>query len=298
MNFQNLSLDLRTFINTATIVALFFGLYSLWRGWSRVRSSGDLPYFRLHQQRLLSGWQLVVLAFLLLGAAGWLRFFGETTVYRIFPVTVTPSLTPTPSITPSPTLSPTLTLTPSETPTLEFTLTPSLTPIPQMPLSILALFESTIDSAPDAVFSPLAFSQGLNFTTYQAVNPGTVFQNPVGSMYTTFSYDQMINGVQWTALWYRLGDLVHFESLVWDGGTGGLGFSEWIPDAEEWDPGIYQVQIFVGTEPKVVGEFLVEGEPVTSTWTPTPTATPTPTFTPTSTPSITPTHTRFPTHTP
>jgi hypothetical protein len=107
----------------------------------------------------------------------------------------------------------------------------------------------------------------------------------------------MVDGVQWTALWYYQGELVNFETQVWQGGTGGLGFSEWGPDAEAWRPGIYQVQIFVGTEAKVVGEFLVSGEPVTSTWTPTPTRTPTPTFTVTNTPTITATHTRLPTAT-
>ena len=59
MNFPDLSLDLRTFIRTATFVALFFAVYSIWRGWRAIRSSGNLPYFRLRQQRLLSGWRLV-----------------------------------------------------------------------------------------------------------------------------------------------------------------------------------------------------------------------------------------------
>ncbi|HEY4717557.1 MAG TPA: hypothetical protein VIH14_00955, partial [Anaerolineales bacterium] len=88
------------------------------------------------------------------------------------------------------------------------------------------------------------------------------------------------------------------ETKPWDGATGGYGFTEWIPDAEEWLPGRYQVRIFVGIEPKVVGEFEVAGDPSTSTPTPTPSDTPTPTPTRTLTRTITATHTRWPTQTP
>ncbi|GAH59162.1 unnamed protein product, partial [marine sediment metagenome] len=44
---------------------------------------------------------------------------------------------------------------------------------------------------------------------------------PVGHMYALFSYDGMLNGSQWSALWYREDDLVFFESKPWDGGSSG-----------------------------------------------------------------------------
>jgi type VI secretion system secreted protein VgrG len=96
----------------------------------------------------------------------------------------------------------------------------------------------------------------------------------------------MIDGVQWTALWYREGELVFFETQPWDGGTGGLGFTNWEPVPEQWMPGNYQVQIFVGLEAKAVGDFVVTGVPVTRT--PTPSLTPAATISPTITLSPTP----------
>ena len=92
-------------------------------------------------------------------------------------------------------------------------------------------------------------------------------------MCAVFTYDQMIPGSQWTALWYRDGQLVHYETIPWDGEVGGYGFSEWEAPAEEFSPGTYEVQIFVGLEWKVVGQFLLQGDAPT----PLPTATPTPT---------------------
>jgi len=117
-------------------------------------------------------------------------------------------------------------------------------------------------------------------------------------MYALFSYDQMADGSQWTALWYREDELVHYETIPWNGGSGGLGYTDWQPEPYEWLPGTYEVQIFVGTIWKVSGQFTVEGNPPTPipSKTPTPTNTPTRTKTPTRTPW--PTATPIPTNTP
>jgi len=294
---ENLSLDLQAFIRTATALALIFGLYSAWQGIRFLRTSGQMPYFRLRQKRAVNAWRLIGLSILLFILAGGLAFSGEDVAYRLFPVTSTPTLAPTASLTSSPTQLPSVTLTPSITPTLEFTYTPSPTPLPQLPPSIEALFLSSVTPDTNAVFSPLTFSTGLNLSSYEPSGVDTIFQNPVEEIFASFTYDQMQDGLQWTALWYRQGSLVHFETLTWDGGTGGAGFTEWSPDSEEWLPGMYQVQIFVGADPKVVGDFEVVGEVVTSTPTVTPSLTPTPTFTETSSPTFTATHTRFPTDT-
>jgi hypothetical protein len=113
-------------------------------------------------------------------------------------------------------------------------------------------------------------------------------------MYAVFSYDGMIRGSQWTALWYRNGGLAHYETLPWNGDTGGLGYTDWQPDPSEWLPGTYVVQIFVGSIWKVSGTFTVEGEPPTPVPSNTPTRTPLPTFTPTLTRTLRPSRTPTP----
>ena len=297
MNPQNLSLDFRTFVLTAGVLLTVFGLVTLLRAFRLFITRDDLRYSRLRQRQSAQAWQRILTGSLMLAVSGWLFTFGEQSIYRVFPVTPTPSPTATASLTPSPTLSPTITLTPSLTPTLQFSLTPTPTSIPRLPQSISSLFESSVTPDPGTAFSPLTFSRTLDVETYNLGGVGATFANPVGQIYATFSYDQMLPGVQWTAIWYREGELVNFETLPWNGGTGGLGFTEWTASAEEWTPGFYQVQIFVGEELAVLGEFSVEGGVLTSTPTQTSTPTATPTFTATPTPTVTPTHTRFPTST-
>jgi hypothetical protein len=185
------------------------------------------------------------------------------------------------------TLSPTITLTPTITDTPSVTDTPTITPTPYIPPAIEALFSSEVTPNPDAVFSPLQFS--TVYENFECVAPSTTFVNPVRSMTACFSYNNMQPDVQWTALWYRGNELVHYETLPWDGTTGGLGFSQWSPPPDMWQPGTYTVQIFVGLEWKVVGQFVVSGEPPTSTpsTTPSPTVSPTITLTFENTPVLT-----------
>ena len=153
---------------------------------------------------------------------------------------------------------------------------------------IEVLFESDVTPNPSAVFSPLQFT--TNCSDFNNFTASTVFQNPITYMCAVFTYDQMTPGAQWTALWYRNGELVHYETLPWNGETGGFGFTEWRAPASEWLPGTYEVQIFVGLEWKEIRQFTLEGNAPTAipTMTPSLTLTPSRTVSPTSTGTETP----------
>jgi type VI secretion system secreted protein VgrG len=145
-----------------------------------------------------------------------------------------------------------------------------------------ARFEGRLTPPAEAAFSPLIFTNvGLD-ENYDPIGPGIQFTNPVGHLYAVFSYAQMLDDVQWTALWYREGELVHFESLPWNGGSGGIGYTDWEPAPELWLPGEYTIQIFLGKDFYISGFFTVVGDPPTPTitLTPVPAATTTPTPTP------------------
>ena len=60
----------------------------------------------------------------------------------------------------------------------------------------------------------------------------------------------------------------------WDGSTGGFGYSDWGPTPDQWKPGVYTVQIFVGHDFKRGDSFTVEGEAPTAAPTLSPTPTP------------------------
>ncbi len=289
-------MDIRAGIITTIVLAVLFAIILFRMGIRSIQSARKLTFYRLRQQRMSGGWRMMVVSVLLLLFAVWLGRFGEPVAYRYFPPSPTATLSPTISPVPSITLSPTITLTPTITDTPSVTDTATLTTTPNIPPAIEALFNSDVTPNPDAVFSPLQFS--TVYENFECVAPSTTFVNPIRSMTACFSYNNMLAGVQWTAMWYLEGELVHYETLPWDGTTGGLGYSEWAPPPSEWEPGTYTVQIFVGMEWKVVGQFVVSGEPPTAipTITPSPTVSPTITRTPSSTPTNT--NTPPPTQTP
>lgn len=281
----NLNLDIHTAVVTAFILALFFAALFIWLGIRSIKKARTLKFFRMRRDRMVSGWRMVLASIFLVLFALLLNRFAEPVIYNFYPPTATSTPTPTVTLTPTITLTPSITLTPTITSTPSVTDTPTPTLTPHVPLAVEIQFTSVVTPNPAAVFSPLQFAQALD-ENFQPVEPAEVFQNPVGHLYAQFSYDGMQVGVQWTALWYRGEELVHYETKPWDGSSGGIGYTDWNPEPYLWLPGEYTVQIFAGLQWKVVGSFTVEGEaptpPVTAT--PSPTVTPTPTATRTGTP--------------
>lgn len=290
-----MNLDIKTGILAASLLALLGGLISFWTGIRAIRSGSRLNYFRKRRERLARGWRLVVISVFMAAVAIAIGRLGEPVAYRFFPPS--PTVTDTPTITSTPTI--TLTPTISETPTI--TNTPSITDTPSIPMAIETQFQSTITPNPDAIFSALIFASNLdkNFTP---LDPAIEFANPINKLYGVFSYDKMTRGAQWSALWYRGNELVCFETIPWDGGTGGFGYTECGNPVGGWQPGDYEVRIFTGMLWKVSGIFTVTGKPPTPTITVSPTRTRVPSSTPgpsptvpSSTPSLTPSPTITPT---
>lgn len=291
-----MNLDIQTSVQTAFLLCVFLGSISLILGLGSIRAGSKLQYFRKRHDRVMHGWRMIFVAFIFGIAALLVNSYAEPTAYKFFPPSPTITLTSTATLTPTISLTPTLTLTPT------ITETPSITNTPALPEDVIRKFESTTTPAAVPVFSPVQFARKID-KNYQPIDPVVEFANPITEIYGTFSYDQMTPNAQWSALWYRDGKLVYYETIPWNGGTGGYGYTQWAPASEEWLPGTYEVQIFVGNQwvKGASGTFMVTGSPPTSTAAPPPTRTPIPTSTigPTTTPSpsVTPTVTRTPTST-
>lgn len=277
-----MKLDISTGITTIFVLTLIAVILSLLAGFRTIRAGRKLPFFRKRREAVARGWRLVLMAFVWAGVAFAVNRFAEPVAYTVFPPS--PTVTNTSTIT----LTPTISLTPTITETPTITNTPSVTDTPSIPDSVAALFESTITPNPESVFSPAVFARALEDGL--PVDPSTEFQNPLDTLYGSFSYDKMLAGSQWTALWYRGDELVCVETQPWDGGTGGYAFSECTLPADQWLPGEYEMQIFVGREWNNSGRFVVIGDPPT----PRPTLSPTPSVTPSPTRGPSPTFTPRP----
>jgi hypothetical protein len=226
-----ISLDIQSGVQMAVILAALAALISLISGIRAIAQGRTLQFFRMRRERMVSGWRRIFLALILGVVAFVLYTFAEPVTYSFFPPSPTPTLTPSVTLTPTITQTPSITLSPTITDTPSETNTPTITPTPHIPLPLEGQFEGVLTPPENAVFSKFEFSDiGLDALN-RPLEATNVFTNPVGSMYAAFSYDGMTDGVQWTALWYRQGVLVNYETLVWNGGTGGYGYTDWEPRA-------------------------------------------------------------------
>lgn len=277
-----MNLDIETAVRTIFVLLLIGSAFIFILAWRRYREAQRILFFIKKQKIVRSVWGLFFTGLLIVVFAFAFNHFSEPIAYLYFPPSPTATLTPTQTMIPTITGTPTITMTPT------ITFTPLFTPTPFLPAAIRSGFTSSKTPNPDAVFSMMKFSRKLGINL-MPIEPQETFSNPIITLYGTFTYDRMIRGSQWTALWFRDGELIYFESLPWNGESGGYGFTETNLSPEEWLPGRYEVQIFVGETWKISGNFEVIGEPFTPT--------PTPTVTPTQTPTNTPTSTLIPTRT-
>lgn len=273
-----MGLTLDQTVRFVTLLLVLGTVLGLWFGIGQIRTARKLPYFLLRRERITAGWKWVWISLGFAAAALLSVLFGRRAIYAVVPPT--PSVTPTQTITLTPTITstPTITLTPTITPTPTITHTPTATGTPEYPAALAVLIRASVTPPAEAVFSPIEMSTRLDREN-RAVNPSDGFQNPLGRLYGAFTYNNLQNGVYWSAIWYRGGEIVCIENQIWTDGTGGFGYTECEP--EFWLPGEYEIQMFLGERWMVSKRFVVTGEP------PTPTATVT--LTPSSLPSSTPT---------
>jgi hypothetical protein len=275
-----MNLDIETTVRTIFIMLLAAAGVLVLMSVRIFREASRLRFFLKKRALLARAWRLVFIALLVVVGAFLINNYAEPVTYKIFEPSPTPTLTATITQTPTVTQTPTSTQTPTITPTLEFTVTP------EMPLIISQDFTSQVTPNPNAVFSTLTFARSLT-EDYLPVDPADTFENPVESLFASFSYDSMTVGTQWTAMWYRDGELIYYETRPWNGASGGYGYSDCTLPGEDWLPGIYEVQMFIGQQWKTSGIFTITGLAPTPTMTPT--LAPTVTLTPEPSLTITPT---------
>ncbi len=316
----NLNIDVISGVNAALFLALFGSILAFLLGISTLRRGLKLVYFRKRQEAIARGWKLIIMSIVLAGASWALNNYAEPAFYTVFPPSPTITLTPTITETATITLPPTMTLSPTVSET------PSITNTPALPDSLRAMATSQVDPGTEVLFSPIQFAEEIGDDGFP-IEPSVRFMNPLRKLNGFYSYDKLVLGTQISFVWMRLDDRVALceSTVVWDISTGGYNFVTCEPeDPNDWLPGAYELQVFLGSEWFMSEGFVIEGMPLTptatasevptatdtppatGTWTPTATRTATvtgtvtltATITPTGTDTLTPTVTRTPTNTP
>ena len=139
-----------------------------------------------------------------------------------------------------------------------------MTNTPSIPGNLAAEFESIVTPGDNFALSTIVFSEEID-DALQPIKKAKEFENPLKTIYGTYSYNMMDVGVQWTELWYRGEELLHANTGRWQGGSGGYGVAKLELEANEWKPGEYRLLFFVGHRWVLSGHFIVLGNPPTST---------------------------------
>lgn len=94
---------------------------------------------------------------------------------------------------------------------------------------------------------------------YRAVDPAGRFVEGFYTLYATFSYQGMADGMSWTWVWQRNGDVIDGGNQVWNYGEEGPGYIYFRPE-EGFKAGEYSVAIWVnGAQQNQAGFTVAEG---------------------------------------
>jgi hypothetical protein len=292
--FANLSVEQSTLLAAGILVGV--ALLTVLGGTLLLRRAPKMPFFLVRQQTAATGWRLILVAVGIIVLAAIVYAVGPAAVFQV--ISPTPSVTPTPTITLTPTITntPSRTLPPTKTSTATPTFTPSPSPTPYVPESVSDQFTSNITPDPKLRILPLAFGF-LPPPNFIPINP-PVFNNlinPVRKIVAVFNYENMTLGVQFSAIWYRNGEIVYLDTHPWSGPATGTAVIQYDAYPTFYYYGSYEVRIFTGMTWEQTGTFEVVGPVPTPTNTPIPSITRMPFPTPTRTPTRITTSTFLPT---
>lgn len=106
--------------------------------------------------------------------------------------------------------------------------------------------EPTVEILPDTAITPLIFSTEID-DNYKPVAPRRVFGEGFFTIYATFDYEHMAEGMAWTWIWRRNGDVVNGGNELWAYGDDGPGWIYYEPP-EGFAPGDYTLELWVNGE--------------------------------------------------
>ena len=115
-------------------------------------------------------------------------------------------------------------------------------------------FEPAVELSSETNLGQLAFSTDID-EKYSAVNPRQIFSEGHYTLYATFDYSKMDNGLEWAWVWRHNGAVIDGGNELWNYGSDGPGYIFLNPD-EGFQNGEYELQVWVN------GEVLVKSSVV------------------------------------
>lgn len=116
---------------------------------------------------------------------------------------------------------------------------------PTLP-SEFSTLEPTAVLKDNTELTPLVFSGEVD-DLYNPLNPARIFAEGYYTLYATFNYDGMEDGMVWAWVWRHNGEVVEGGEAVWEYGADGPGFV-YLNPPEGFQPGEYTVDVWVNRE--------------------------------------------------
>lgn len=107
-------------------------------------------------------------------------------------------------------------------------------------------FEPTAELNENTELGRILFSQEIT-EDYEAIDPARIFAVGSYTLYATFSYDGMADGMEWAWVWRRDGEVVEGGNELWKYGSDGPGYVYFNPE-EGFQAGDYSLEVWVNGE--------------------------------------------------
>lgn len=137
----------------------------------------------------------------------------------------------------------------SERPLTSPDLVGSLLQGPQGPPALPTEFktiEPRVSLKEDTELGSIAFSTVID-NNYEAIQPNRRFGEGFFTLYATFRYDAMVDGMSWAWVWRHNGTVVGGNNELWTYGNDGPGYVYFKPE-EGFQPGEYSLEVWVNNE--------------------------------------------------
>lgn len=116
-------------------------------------------------------------------------------------------------------------------------------------------YEPTIDLADETALTALVFCTDVD-DDMRPVNPQRLFKEGSFTIYATFEYAEMQDGMSWSWVWRKDGEVVDGGNGVWSYGDEGPGYVYLNPH-DGFQPGQYSVDIWVNGEMMTTSNLFV-----------------------------------------
>jgi hypothetical protein len=107
-------------------------------------------------------------------------------------------------------------------------------------------FEPAVELTENTELGEVVFSTEVT-DDYTAVSPSRIFAEGFYTLYATFAYEEMADGMEWAWVWRRNGEVIDGGNEIWQYGDSGPGYIYLNPE-EGFSEGQYSLEIWVNGE--------------------------------------------------